>query len=226
MDAPETTDAVASRAARTLTKRQAIAAATKDRLIEATIECMASHGPAGASVERITDLAGVSRGLVRHHFGSKRMLLLHAFRRLAEEMRAAFGGADPAEEPDPVAALRTAITNELDQTLASPNRARAWLGFWQAALTDSELREVNEQLYAEERVRFSELFRAAARQRGVQIDHTEAGIALVALVDGVWNELLLEGAGFGLDTAHALCDHYIDMVLRQDGSNRERAADG
>ena len=222
MDIPDTTRASVARPAPPRTQRQAVAAATRDRLIEATIECMADYGPAGASVERITGLAGVSRGLVRHHFGSKQGLMLEAFRRLADEMRAAFGGEDPAAEPDPVAALRTAIGNEFEDTVASPTRAHAWFGFWQAAMGDAELREVNEQLYAEERKRYSELFRAAAQQRGLQIDHRQAGTALVALVDGAWNELILEAAGIGLEEAFALCDHYIDMVLQQGEADRER----
>jgi len=224
MDVHDKTRDLDVRHAPSPTGRQAGAAATRDRLIEATIECMADYGPAGATVERITRIAGVSRGLVRHHFGSKQSLLLEAFRRLADEMRAAFGGKDPAAEPDPVAALRTAIGNEFEETVASPTRARAWFGFWQAAMGDAELREVNEQLYAEERKRYSELFRAAAQQRGLQIDHRQAGTALVALVDGAWNELILEGARFGLADAYALCDHYIDMVLQQGRADRERTA--
>ena len=225
MDVPDTAGEAVVRPAPSPTKRQAVAAATRDRLIEATIECMADYGPAGSSVERITSRAGVSRGLVRHHFGSKQGLLLEAFRRLADEMRAAFGGEDPAAEPDPVAALRAAIGNEFEETVASPTRAHAWFGFWQAAMGDPELREVNERLYAEERKRYSELFRAAALQRGLRIDHREAGTALVALVDGAWNELILEGAGFSLADAYALCDHYIDMVLQHGEADRQRTAE-
>jgi len=124
----------------------------------------------------------------------------------------------------PVEALRTAIADELEQTVASPQRARAWFGFWLAAMSDADLREANERLYTEERERFSELFRAAAQQQGLEIDHTEAGIGLVALVDGAWNELLMEGARFGLDNAYALCDHYIDMVLQLGRDGRGRSA--
>jgi len=224
MDVLDTTRESVAYPAPPQTRRQAAAAATRDRLIEATIECMADYGPAGSSVERITGLAGVSRGLVRHHFGSKQGLMLEAFRRLADEMRAAFGGEGAAAETDPVAALRTAIGNEFEDTVASPTRARAWFGFWQAAMGDPELRAVNEQLYAEERRRYSGLFQAAALQRGLQIDHREAGTALVALVDGAWNELILEAAGIGLEEAYALCDHYIDMVLQQGQTDMERSA--
>lgn len=225
MDAPDRTSRQAARHVPARTKRQAAASATRDRLIEATIECMADYGPAGASVERITGLAGVSRGLVRHHFGNKQQLLLEAFTRLADEMRVAFGGQDPATEPDPLAALRAAIDNEFEETVASPERAHAWFGFWQAAKGDLALREVNRQLYAEERERFRELFRAAALQRGLKIDHNEAGTTLVAMVDGAWNELLLEGVGFGLADARVLCDHYIDMVLQQGRADLERPAE-
>jgi len=224
MDVPDTTHDLADRPAPARTTRQASSAATRDRLIEATIECMADYGPAGASVERITGVAGVSRGLVRHHFGSKQRLMLEAFGRLVDEMRAAFGGEHLGTELDPVAALRTAIGNEFEGTVASPTRAHAWFGFWQAAQGDPDLRKLNDQLYADERERFTELFRAAALQRGLQIDHREAGTALVALVDGAWNELLMEGAGFGLDDAYALCDHYIDMVLQQGRADLERPA--
>ena len=165
MEAPDTIAASAERPARGPTRRQLSAAATRDKIIEATILCMANYGPAGASVEKITDAAGVSRGLVRHHFGSKNQLLLEAFERLADEMRQAFSGEGTDADSDPIEALRIAIANEFRVTTASPVRAHAWFGFWQAALGDPALQEVNDRVYAEERERFSELFREAAVRR-------------------------------------------------------------
>jgi AcrR family transcriptional regulator len=204
-------------------KRQLSAAASKDKLIEGTIVCMANYGPAGVSIEKITDAAGVSRGLVRHHFGSKRQLLLEAFQRLADGERAAFN-AGPAEDGDPVATLRAIVATEFREELAAPERAHAWFGFWQAALGDPDLKEINERVYAEERERYSELFRAAARRRGLEIDPRKAGIGLVALADGAWIELLMAATDFGVDDALALCDDYIDMVLERGRSGRGGAA--
>ena len=206
-------------------KRQVSAAATKDKLIEATILCMANYGPAGASIERITDTAGVSRGLVRHHFGNKRQLLLEAFQRLADEQRAAFGGGAVAGS-DAVATLRAAMAKSFRDALAAPARAHAWFGFWQAALGDPALREINEHVFMEERERYTELFRAAARQRQIVIDAREAGRGLVALADGVWNELVMHSTDFTVDGALALCDHYIDMILEQGRSRGAGAARG
>lgn len=195
-------------------KRHLSAAASKDKLIEATILCMANYGPAGVSIERITDAAGVSRGLVRHHFGGKQQLLLEAFQRLADGQRAAFT-ADPAEDDDPVATLRAIVATDFREELAAPERAHAWFGFWQAALGDPDLKEINERVYAEERERYSGLFREAARRQGLDIDPRKAGIGLVALADGAWIELLMAATDFSIDDALALCDAYIDMVLER-----------
>ena len=222
MDRAPSTERPAKSAEPPRNKRELSAAASKDGLIEATILCMASYGPAGVSIERITDAAGVSRGLVRHHFGNKRQLLLEAFRRLADEQRAAFGGG-PAGDGDPVATLRSIVATEFREELAAPERAHAWFGFWQAALGDPELREINERVYAEERERYSQLFREAARRESLDIDPREAGAGLVALADGAWNELLMAAADFTVDDALALCDHYIDMVLQQGRADRERS---
>ena len=206
-------------------RRQVSAAASKDRLIEATILCMANYGPAGVSIERITDAAGVSRGLVRHHFGSKRQLLLQAFQRLADEERAAFA-AGPETDDDPVATLRAIVATEYHQELAAPERAHAWFGFWQAALGDPELKEINERVYAEERERYDELFREAARREDLDIDSRQAGIGLVALADGAWVELLMAASDFSVADALALCDDYIDMVLERGREDRKRPAEG
>lgn len=204
-------------------KRQLSAAASKDKLIEATILCMANYGPAGVSIERITGAAGVSRGLVRHHFGSKRQLLLDAFQRLADGQRAAFAPGT-AEDDDPVATLRAIVATDFREELAAPERAHAWFGFWQAALGDPDLTEINELVYTEERERYSELFCKAARREGLDIDCRKAGIGLVALADGAWIELLMAATGFTVDDALALCDDYIDMVLQQGRADRQRSA--
>ena len=203
------------------TQRQLSAAATRDSLIEAAIDCMAAYGPAGVTLQLVTDTAGVSRGLVRHHFGSKQKLLLEAFQRLADEERSAFAPDDAGDEDDAVATLRTAIVTSFRDAMAAPTRMHAWFGFWQAALTDPALRDINERLYADERARYTELFRAAAQQLDLVIDEGEAGRGLQALADGAWNQLVIDTTDFTVERALALCNDYIDMVLE-----RGRAARG
>ena len=123
-----------------------------------------------------------------------------------------------------MATLRAIVATEFREELAAPERAHAWFGFWQAALGDPDLKEINERVYAEERERYSELFREAARRQGLDIDPRRAGIGLVALADGAWIELLMAATDFSVDEALAVCDEYIDMILERGRSGRGRAA--
>lgn len=211
---------------RTRTRRQQAALKTREKLIEAAILCMAEYGPAGVTLDRVTDTAGVSRGLVRHHFGGKRQLLISAFERLADEQRAKFNGGDTAIEHDPVATLRATVAASLRDAVGSRSRAHAWFGFWQAALRDPALGEINERLYADERNRYIELFRAAAQQQGLAIDEHQAGRGLQALADGMWNELVIDTKDFGIEEALELCNRFIDLTLKEGRAAQEESSAG
>ncbi len=51
-------------------------AATRRRLIDAAVECLSDLGYLEATVEVVAERAGVSRGAVQHHFGSRNDLLI------------------------------------------------------------------------------------------------------------------------------------------------------
>ena len=71
----------------------------KARLVEATLACLQQYGFQGASIRRICAEAGVSVGLINHHYASKDELVAEAYlaitRRLTEQLRAAIDGAAP-----------------------------------------------------------------------------------------------------------------------------------
>lgn len=55
------------------------------RIVDAAVEALLLHGYSGASTVRIQERAGVSRGRLLHHFGSRDLLLVAAAHRLAME---------------------------------------------------------------------------------------------------------------------------------------------
>jgi AcrR family transcriptional regulator len=79
-------------------------AATRARLLDATVDCLLTHGYSGTTTTEIALRAGVSRGAQLHHFPTKAQLVTRAvawlFARRLEEFRAAFStlpdGADRA----------------------------------------------------------------------------------------------------------------------------------
>jgi AcrR family transcriptional regulator len=66
-------------------------AATRERLLDATIDCLVELGYAGTTTTEIVRRAGVSRGAQVHHFHTKAELVEHAIvhlsRRRREELR-------------------------------------------------------------------------------------------------------------------------------------------
>lgn len=59
--------------------------ATRERLLDATVECLIEFGYTGTTVARIAERAGVTRGAQVHHYPTKADLVLAALRHLAEK---------------------------------------------------------------------------------------------------------------------------------------------
>src|SRR5438132_10393165 len=55
---------------------------TRERLVEAAVECLAEFGYAGTSTNAVCERAGLSRGAQLHHFPSKHELLVGAVEHL------------------------------------------------------------------------------------------------------------------------------------------------
>ena len=79
-----------------------IATATRARLIDATIDCILEEGLYRASSNRIAKRAGVTWGVIQHHFGTREALLLATFqegmRELIDTLESAVIAGDVFEE--------------------------------------------------------------------------------------------------------------------------------
>jgi AcrR family transcriptional regulator len=81
--------------------------AMRERLLDATIDCLVTYGYAGTTTNRIAQRAGVTRGAQIHHFPSKEDLVAAAIEHLAHQ-RAAKATADLGlieDNPDKVTAI-------------------------------------------------------------------------------------------------------------------------
>jgi AcrR family transcriptional regulator len=111
-------------------------AATQNRLLDATIECLIERGWAGTSTTEIVRRAGVSRGAQVHHFPTKEDLVLAAVEHLVErrirEFRATFADL-PRAQRTPAAAMRVLYDHCFRATF------EPWLELAVAARTDAAL---------------------------------------------------------------------------------------
>ena len=79
---------------RTARQNQEVRAVTRSKLLNAALELFAGRGYAATSVDAIADEAGVSAGLLYHHFDSKAALLNAIFEQSLADVQATFAAAE------------------------------------------------------------------------------------------------------------------------------------
>lgn len=117
--------------------KQVRSAETRQRLLEATVECLVEHGFAGTTMQRVQARAQVSRGALVHHFPSMEDLLVGAIQHVAHhqlsQLRLALASLDGDEDER----LRTV---HLLHSFMSGPLFLAGLELWLAARTNPSLR--------------------------------------------------------------------------------------
>jgi AcrR family transcriptional regulator len=120
--------------------RSARKAATRTRLLEAAAKVYAAHGFAGATLDDVAEEAGLTKGALYGHFGSKDKLLVALMEEyLATEIAEQISLFDRDETTwkRPQAGSDVWM-RELD---ASPDAFRLLIEFWVAAARDEQMRE-------------------------------------------------------------------------------------
>lgn len=112
-------------------------AATRNRLLEATIDCLVQYGYAGTTTTRLAASAGVSRGAQGHHFTNRAELMAEAMRYIALKRRDSIHGDLERLNgaPQPIDAVL-----DLMWELHTGPLFQAAFELWSVARTDHELR--------------------------------------------------------------------------------------
>jgi len=112
--------------------------ATRQRLLEAAIECMADLGWSGSTVAVVAERAGVSRGAAQHHFPTREDLVTSAVEYVSVERLKMLRSqaVDMAPGPERIRAVLTLV----ERMYTSP-LFRAAVHVWVAACADERLRE-------------------------------------------------------------------------------------
>ncbi|MEU9730751.1 TetR/AcrR family transcriptional regulator [Streptomyces sp. NPDC048002] len=109
--------------------------ATRQRLLEAAVACLAEHGWAGSTVSVVAERAGVSRGAAQHHFPTREDLFTAAVEYVAEERSTALRDLFPQGAVQD----RRAVVAALVDLYTGP-LFRAALHLWVAASNEEQLR--------------------------------------------------------------------------------------
>ncbi|MFF2201451.1 TetR/AcrR family transcriptional regulator [Streptomyces sp. NPDC058145] len=108
--------------------------ATRQRLLEAAVACLAERGWAGSTVAVVAERAGVSRGAAQHHFPTREDLFTAAVEYVAEQRSTALRELFPDGPAD-----RRAVVSAVVGLYTGP-LFRAALHLWVAASDEEQLR--------------------------------------------------------------------------------------
>jgi len=172
-------------------------------LIRAALDCIAGQGVHAATVREIARRAGVSPGLIRHHFGTKEHLLEEAYRATMAGMTALSRAARDGDGDDRAAGPRERLRRYVAASLAPPVRdAEAltlWAGFIAMIRLNPSMEAIHRETYLEYRHDIEALLAEILRDAGRVAEAGECrlmAIRINALVDGLWLEGSLDPGAF------------------------------
>jgi TetR/AcrR family transcriptional regulator, transcriptional repressor of bet genes len=193
--------------------RRAPPSARREALIEATLACLRRRGHEGASARRIAAEAGVSPGLINHHFPSVSALVAACYETLAMSLLRSIQQHARATDATPRERLRRFFEASFAPALLEPGLFNAWLVFWSMIAHDAAVRAVQERTYGAYRRALESLLGQLRRSEGVPAFRLRpAGIALASLLDGLWIEASMNPGAFEPAEAVALCEDWINAL--------------
>jgi AcrR family transcriptional regulator len=199
--------------------------ARRAALIAATIECLKRYGHAGLSIRTISAQAGVSVGLINHHFPNKDELVAAAYRHfngeLVEGLRAAVAGAGAA----PHERLRAFLETSFSPPNLDADVLAVWVVFWGLYRHSRPIQRVQRATYSGYvrlvRGLLAELVQEARLTPG-RVELRLAAIGLTSLIDGLWLEWCLEPGKFRPREAVSLCEQWVASLCGQGGGWNSR----
>lgn len=193
--------------------RRAPPTVRREALIEATLACLRKYGHDGLSVRRIGAQAGVSAGLITHHFPSVSALIAAAYETLSMSLLHSIEHDAREADSSPRERLHRFYEAWFAPALLDPGLFNTWLVFWSMISHDAAVRAVHDRTYAAYRAALESLLGQLQRSDGVPAFRLRpAAIALSALLDGLWIEASINPSTFKPAEAVALCEDWTHAL--------------
>lgn len=194
-------------------KPSRIAMERKQDLIEAAIRDILAHGYDNVTVATICEEAGFSRGLIGHYFSGKDELLLESVKQVADRLGQAIRDAVKKAGVSPVDRLHALIEASFSSPGKTPENVAVWTALTGAARLSPSLGAIYRDIWRAYRAEVGELFRRAAREKGIKIDVVGTALTFSQLVEGLWIGGAADPESVSPKSAAACCHQYVSLVL-------------
>lgn len=185
------------------------------QLGEAALRCIVKHGNAGVSVRQIAAEAGVSPGLITHHFGELDELVAYAFDLMSDGILQTIAAAVEAAPPSPQARLDAFVEASFSPLLFDRRVLGVWVVFWGLILHSPRMGSAQKREYGSYLATVEGLIGDLAAAEGFAVaDVPLAAIAFTALLDGLWLAWCLNPDAFRPEDGVSLCRQWIEGLRR------------
>lgn len=198
----------------------------RQQLIDATFRCICRYGTEEMSVRLIAQQAGLSLGMVRHHFHSKDELLAATLRYLSSKVQDQISQAMARPYGSSTARFYAFIIACLHPQALDADYVRARFLFWGLANTNETVRRVHDEIYGRFEQQVRELVAGIAAESGAELDLDVVTLAILALLKGIWVEWSLspnraDPLKLAEQILPALDSAFADRLKRRPGSTRK-----
>lgn len=180
------------------------------KLIDSTLEVVGQVGLENLTIRKVSEHAGVSVGLVHHHFANKDSLVYKTFvyliRRTREQLTAGRRGIT-----DPVERMKFTADMCFSDDVMSPGVANVWPHMWSSSSHNQEVQRLCAAFSRRLRSNFTHDLRQAGCAPAIANIYA---IQAMALVHGLWIEYRVAGA-ISIDEALGVFHGVIDSATGQ-----------
>ncbi|MBZ9605568.1 TetR/AcrR family transcriptional regulator [Phyllobacterium chamaecytisi] len=174
----------------------------RHQLIEATLDCIFEYGIQGTTVRSVAAHAGVTNGLIRHHFENKANLIAAAYQQVMLVITSSAYQALATAQGSPRERLHNFVEATLKGQAAEYRMLALWGTFVGQSRVDPLIGSVRDESYASLRSATEPLIAQVMRDAGKSASSVETSdltIAILAIIDGLWIESCLSDEGPQVD---------------------------
>lgn len=185
----------------------------RTQLIEATMTCIAKYGISGTTLAKVTEVAGLSLGLVNFHFASKERLFEDTLRFVAGEHRDQWQKGIKATHLSDADRFLAIIDSFFHPQICNRKKLSVWFAFFGEAANRNTYRVIVTDIDEERHQESMRLIRRIAGEGNPAIDPISVSLTLEALVDGLWLNMLVYPQDFTRDLAKAQVRRVLALMF-------------
>ena len=138
--------------------RKSIAHIRRKEIIEGFFKVIAETGFANASIRKITEAAGVSKGVLHHYFVNKEAMVLGVMDHVTTTYMAAFQ-EEISRRKTATERMKFALSWFFDLERFNIEFSRAWMEFWILSKTDAAISNALQECYRQIKKHIADIIR-------------------------------------------------------------------